>query len=176
MDEDKQPIGSDQKQAETNTPQSTKGRVLTYNIVKPGNDTISKWLYIFIILGVLLPFPIGVAYLIYLAIKARWKLFFISLWSAQLFYITLMILTIAYVFIQSTISPSPGYIFMAFYVYMIFGPPLLVASFINLIGLPLYMIKRKPKNTKLILCVLSLFFSAPLVVYLVLILSSLNFF
>jgi Tfp pilus assembly protein PilE len=96
--------------------------------------------------------------------RSKWRFFFIFLGVLQAAGVGLFFFVMMWAVAQAKSGVS-GTEFIALILFMTLVPAVGVVALINLIGLPIYMIKRKPHGMGLILCIISLIISLILALY-----------
>jgi hypothetical protein len=95
---------------------------------------------------------------------SKWRYFFIFLGAVQLLGVALFLLIITQA-IQDANAGVSGTEFIALILYVTLVPVIGIVAFINLIGLPIYLVKNRPSSKGLIYSVLSIIFSLILTLY-----------
>lgn len=95
---------------------------------------------------------------------SKWQYFFIFLGAVQVLGVALFFLIITQA-IQDANAGVSGTEFIALLLYVTLVPAIGIVAFINLIGLPIYLIKNKSGGRALIYSVLSIIFSLILALY-----------
>lgn len=95
---------------------------------------------------------------------SKWRYFFIFLGAVQVLGVALFFLIIAQA-VQDANAGVSGTEYIALILFVTLVPATGIVAFINLIGLPIYMVKNKPSGKGLIFSVMSLIFSLVLALY-----------
>ena len=117
-----------------------------------------SWLYLFIVLSILSPIG-ALVFLAYMIIKKQWDRFFIALGTLQVAGAALFFL------IMFELGGVAGGEFVALALFATLVPIVGLVALANLIGLPIYMRKRKPQGKGRVLGIVSLVISLLLALY-----------